>query len=102
MVYQRAGPAPEIDSQPASPFVRFSRFSPTPRILAAPAVWTIASPGRGETMNPNRSAPSIPIIDLGGEYRSLKSKMDAAVTRVLSSGSYILGEETRRLEEEIA
>ena len=44
----------------------------------------------------------VPVIDLGGEYLSIKKKIDAAVTRVLASGSYILGEETKRFEEELA
>lgn len=44
----------------------------------------------------------IPVIDLAADYRALKSKIDAAVGRVLASGSYILGEETRHLEEALA
>jgi dTDP-4-amino-4,6-dideoxygalactose transaminase len=56
---------------------------------------------------PTKSKPaptrrSIPIIDLGGEYLALKKKIDAAISRVLASGSYILGEETQRLEADIA
>ena len=51
--------------------------------------------------NPVHSNP-ISIIDLGREYRSLKKRMDAAISRVLASGSYVLGEETKRLENEIA
>src|SRR5258708_21040500 len=53
----------------------------------------------------SKAAPSrkpIPIIDLGKEYLSLKKKIDAALDRVLRSGSYVLGEETRRLETELA
>jgi dTDP-4-amino-4,6-dideoxygalactose transaminase len=48
------------------------------------------------------SLAPIPIIDLGGEYLSLKKQIDAAVARVLQSGSYVLGEETRLFEHEIA
>jgi dTDP-4-amino-4,6-dideoxygalactose transaminase len=51
---------------------------------------------------PARAGAPIPLINLIEEYRSLKKKIDAAVIRVLSSGSYVLGEEARRLEDEVA
>lgn len=44
----------------------------------------------------------VPIVDLGREYASLKTEIDAAVTRVLASGQYILGPESKKLEERIA
>jgi dTDP-4-amino-4,6-dideoxygalactose transaminase len=47
-------------------------------------------------------SPSIPMVDPQGEYRSLKSEIDAAVGRVLASGRYILGPEGEALEREIA
>jgi len=47
-------------------------------------------------------ARSVPIIDLGKEYRSLKKEIDAAVGEVLASGSYILGSQTERFEKELA
>jgi dTDP-4-amino-4,6-dideoxygalactose transaminase len=44
----------------------------------------------------------IPMIDPAAEYRSLKSEVDAAVSRVFSSGRYILGPEGEALERELA
>ncbi|MGQ0655808.1 MAG: DegT/DnrJ/EryC1/StrS family aminotransferase [Betaproteobacteria bacterium] len=45
---------------------------------------------------------NIPMVDPAGEYRSLKSEVDAAVLRVLASGRYILGPEGEALERELA
>ena len=45
---------------------------------------------------------TIPILDLKAEYRTLKAEIDAAVQQVLASGQFILGENVRKLEEEIA
>ena len=45
---------------------------------------------------------SIPMVDPVGEYRLLKSEIDEAVGRVLSSGRYVLGPEGEALEREIA
>ena len=39
-----------------------------------------------------------PILDLGAAYRELKTEIDAAVSRVLESGCYILGPESKRLK----
>jgi len=44
----------------------------------------------------------IPFLDLGAAYRELKPKIDAAVTRVLESGWYILGPEVEAFEAEWA
>jgi len=45
---------------------------------------------------------SIPMVDPAGEYRLLKKEIDAAVSRVLASGRYVLGPEGEALEREIA
>ncbi|HYG54648.1 MAG TPA: DegT/DnrJ/EryC1/StrS family aminotransferase [Burkholderiales bacterium] len=45
---------------------------------------------------------TIPMVDPAGEYRSLKDEIDAAVSRVLASGRYILGPEGDALEGELA
>jgi dTDP-4-amino-4,6-dideoxygalactose transaminase len=45
---------------------------------------------------------SIPMVDPGAEYRLLKDEIDAAVSRVLGSGRYVLGPEGEALEQEIA
>lgn len=45
---------------------------------------------------------SVPFLDLGAAYRELKSEIDEAVHRVLSSGYYILGPEVEAFEQEFA
>lgn len=45
---------------------------------------------------------SVPFVDLAISYRQQQEAIDAAVSRVLSGGWYILGEEVRRCEEEFA
>jgi dTDP-4-amino-4,6-dideoxygalactose transaminase len=45
---------------------------------------------------------SIPFLDLGASYRELQPQIDAAVSRVLASGWYILGPEVEAFEAEWA
>jgi dTDP-4-amino-4,6-dideoxygalactose transaminase len=45
---------------------------------------------------------NIPMVDPAGEYRELKTEIDAAVGRVFSSGRFVLGPEGEALEREIA
>lgn len=44
----------------------------------------------------------VPIADLQAQYRALRAEIDEAIARVLESGRFILGENVRRLEEEVA
>ncbi len=44
----------------------------------------------------------IPLIDLQTQYQSLKPRVDAAVTRVLESGRFVLGPEVAAFEAEFA
>lgn len=44
----------------------------------------------------------IPFLDLGASYRELKQHIDDAISRVLESGCYILGEEVENFEIEWA
>ncbi len=44
----------------------------------------------------------IPFLDLGAPYRELRAEIDAAVSRVLESGWYILGPEVEAFETEWA
>ncbi len=44
----------------------------------------------------------IPLIDLKAQYQSIQSELDAAVSRVMASGQYILGPEGEALEKEVA
>lgn len=43
----------------------------------------------------------IPLFDLKAQYQSIKPEIDDAVSRVMSSGHYIQGEEVEALENEI-
>ncbi|WP_442604283.1 DegT/DnrJ/EryC1/StrS family aminotransferase [Paenibacillus sp. KN14-4R] len=45
---------------------------------------------------------SVPLLDTVAEYNSLKVELDAAVSKVLASGHYILGPEVKALEREVA
>jgi len=45
---------------------------------------------------------SVPLTDLTTQYRSLKSEIDAAITRTLESGAFILGSEVEAFERETA
>ncbi|OWX98815.1 DegT/DnrJ/EryC1/StrS family aminotransferase [Thioclava sp. IC9] len=45
---------------------------------------------------------NVPFLDLGAAYRELKAEIDAAVTRVLESGWYVLGPEVEAFEAEWA
>ncbi len=44
----------------------------------------------------------VPLTDLTAQYRSIKGEIDAAITRTLESGGFILGPEVESLEREIS
>ncbi|MCK9310308.1 MAG: DegT/DnrJ/EryC1/StrS family aminotransferase [Candidatus Cloacimonetes bacterium] len=46
--------------------------------------------------------PNIPFYDIGQSYRELKPEIDQAISKVLSKGWYILGEEVMAFEQEFA
>ena len=45
---------------------------------------------------------SIPLVDLGRQYRSIEPEITAAVAKVLDRGVFILGDEVRAFESEFA
>ncbi|HTJ54450.1 MAG TPA: DegT/DnrJ/EryC1/StrS family aminotransferase [Nitrosospira sp.] len=45
---------------------------------------------------------SVPLLDLGAQYRRLRGEIDAAIQRVLGSGNFIDGVENKALERELA
>jgi dTDP-4-amino-4,6-dideoxygalactose transaminase len=45
---------------------------------------------------------NIPMVDPAAEYRALKAEIDAAVSRVFTSGRFVLGPEGEGLERELA
>jgi len=45
---------------------------------------------------------TIPLIDLESQYQRIKSKVDAAVLRVLAHGTYIMGPEIQVLEKQLS
>jgi hypothetical protein len=44
----------------------------------------------------------VPLLDLKGQYQSIRADIDAAVARVIESQYFILGPEVAALEQEIA
>jgi dTDP-4-amino-4,6-dideoxygalactose transaminase len=48
------------------------------------------------------NAVQVPLLDLKGQYASIKNEIDAAIKRVVDSQHFILGPEVVALEEEIA
>lgn len=45
---------------------------------------------------------NVPFLDLGAPYQELKTELDAAYDRVMTSGWYLLGREAEAFEEEFA
>ena len=45
---------------------------------------------------------TLPLVDLGRQYRTIKAEVDSALLAAAESGDYILGEELARFEEEFA
>jgi dTDP-4-amino-4,6-dideoxygalactose transaminase len=44
----------------------------------------------------------VPYLDLGAQYRSIKSEIDAAIAGVLDTSQFVLGSEVARFEQEFA
>ena len=49
-----------------------------------------------------RHCELIPLIDLGAQYRELKTDLDAAIARTFATSQFILGQEVAAFEEEFA
>ncbi len=47
-------------------------------------------------------SPSVPLLDLTAQYRSIRNEVDAAVLAVLESQRFVLGPEVEALEAELA
>jgi dTDP-4-amino-4,6-dideoxygalactose transaminase len=65
----------------------------------------LAESGRGATsgsISVHDSSDLIAQANPGASYRALKDEIDSAVARVLSSGTYILGQEVAKFETEFA
>lgn len=45
---------------------------------------------------------TIPFIDLGAQYNAYQSEIDTAIAKVLQSSQFIMGEDVRLLEQELA
>ena len=59
--------------------------------------------GRASRSNPiNTRQMKVPLLDLQAQYQSLRDELLAAVTRVMDSQRFVLGDEGRALEAEIA
>jgi len=46
--------------------------------------------------------PSIPLVDLKAQFRSIQAEVEPAIARVLERGDFILGEDVREFEREFA
>jgi len=57
--------------------------------------------GRGPSQE-EAPVTAVPLLDLKGQYRSMKEEVDAAIKRVVDSQMFILGPEVESLEREIA
>src|SRR6266705_2978832 len=56
-------------------------------------------------LNNPRSAdtnPLVPFVDLKAQYQTIKSEIEAAISRVVESGRYILGPEVEKFEKDFA
>ena len=45
---------------------------------------------------------NIPMTDLNGQYQSIKSEIDSAISRVLQHSQFILGQEVKTFEKQMA
>ncbi|HSV32922.1 MAG TPA: DegT/DnrJ/EryC1/StrS family aminotransferase [Pyrinomonadaceae bacterium] len=54
--------------------------------------------------NPGSAAtnPLVPFVDLKAQYQTIKSEIEAAISRVVESGRYILGPEVEKFEKDFA
>jgi dTDP-4-amino-4,6-dideoxygalactose transaminase/acetyltransferase-like isoleucine patch superfamily enzyme len=52
--------------------------------------------------SPEPRAPAVPFLDLKAQYAKIRPEIQAAITRVLESGAYVLGEEVAAFEREFA
>ena len=50
----------------------------------------------------NNTRPIVPMTDLAAEYRDLKPEIDAAIRRVVESGSFVMGAEVEAFEADFA
>src|SRR5436190_24131797 len=46
--------------------------------------------------------PLVPFVDLKAQYQAIKSEVEAAISRVVESGRYILGPEVENFEKDFA
>src|ERR687890_2638499 len=53
-------------------------------------------------MAETKTSMSVPLLDLKAQHEALRDELREAVGRVLDSQQFILGEDVRRLEEELA
>lgn len=56
----------------------------------------------GKSLALEKQLPSVPMLDLKAQYRSIGSEMEEMVLGVLRSGNYILGDCVQRLENAVA
>ncbi len=50
----------------------------------------------------NTDIKKVPFVDLGAQYQTIKTEVDAAIASVIQNTAFILGPEVRKFEEEFA
>lgn len=63
---------------------------------------TVLSRPISPTVSSDPHPARVPFLDLEAGYRELRPELDAAVSRVLGSGRYVLGDEVKAFEQEWA
>jgi dTDP-4-amino-4,6-dideoxygalactose transaminase len=53
-------------------------------------------------MSPTSTVVKVPFLDLRAQYHSIKPEIDAAISRILESSQFVLGEEVAAFEREFA
>src|SRR5215213_4701276 len=65
---------------------------------------TVGLPPRSrfQKMSETKPAMNVPLLDLKRQHEALREELREALGRVLDSQQFILGEDVRRLEDELA
>ena len=53
-------------------------------------------------LSKNAAGMKVPLLDLKKQYQSIREEIDAAVKRIVDDQNFILGEDVKRLEQEVA
>src|SRR6266516_4582920 len=51
---------------------------------------------------PSTTQVKVPFLDLGSQYRAIKPEIDSAISKILETSQFVLGEEVAGFEDEFA